>query len=629
MQGVKKKRQKIVKGTSSAVLLSILIHVGLFLIAGMLVVFTVTRKPEKVFEPPKAVERPKMKLKKPKVNLKKTAQPRSTTRIVVTRKNRTSMPDMQLPEMSGLGDDLGGGIGGGFDLMPDIGDMTIFGGGQTIGNDFVGTLYDFKRTRTGGPTGIEPNGFLFELAKFTKSDWKEYRLARYYRSPNKLYTTHFMIPTVASDVAPTAFGEPDMMGYAWAVLYKGQIVHPTGGTFRFWAQGDDVIIVRLAGRIVVDGSVSDAGSGSFRQILTGYINTTADSMKYYMGERRAEVGKWFTLEAGVPLDMEVVIGESPGGSFAAMLAIQEEGVEYPKSPQGGPLLPMFKTAEPTHEVLDSIYEHLVSGEVDCTNGPVFCDYVSDGSKKGKADTVEVPEPAPEPAAPQAVEPEKNEIRVWSTADGKTLEGEYVCIIGDKVVLRTATGKEVKVPRAQLSPEQIEYIDFLNPPIFDIDFRAKSKQRIISTRNAVSRVPSVLQWTFGAKLRQTSVRAYDHELNVAYYAIGQQIVDGEKYILLDRGNSSFTPTRENARSHSFLSDRTVELMTFVADGQSRGRKVSGNLVVVMDKRGEVIQYKASNEWLWKNYDKLKNLPVGAFMDNSCNRVYPTGPKATRY
>ena len=41
--------------------LGILIHVGLFLLAGMLVVFTVVKKEEKKFESPKAVEWPKMK----------------------------------------------------------------------------------------------------------------------------------------------------------------------------------------------------------------------------------------------------------------------------------------------------------------------------------------------------------------------------------------------------------------------------------------------------------------------------------------------------------------------------------------------------------------------------------------
>ena len=51
--------------------------------------------------------------------------------------------DIQLPELSGVADGLSTGLGG-FDLMPDLNEMTLFGGGQTIGNDFVGTFYDFK-----------------------------------------------------------------------------------------------------------------------------------------------------------------------------------------------------------------------------------------------------------------------------------------------------------------------------------------------------------------------------------------------------------------------------------------------------------------------------------------------------
>jgi len=46
-----KKRQKVVKGMPSAVLLSITIHAGLFLLAGMLVVFTVVKKEESLSRP--------------------------------------------------------------------------------------------------------------------------------------------------------------------------------------------------------------------------------------------------------------------------------------------------------------------------------------------------------------------------------------------------------------------------------------------------------------------------------------------------------------------------------------------------------------------------------------------------
>jgi len=110
MKNFSNKSGKTVKGIPSAVLLSIVIHAALFLLAGMLVVFTVVKKEEQKFEPPKAVERPKMRLKKPKVKVKKTSKPKPTQRIVA-KVNRANMPDIQLPEISGIGQDLGGGIG--------------------------------------------------------------------------------------------------------------------------------------------------------------------------------------------------------------------------------------------------------------------------------------------------------------------------------------------------------------------------------------------------------------------------------------------------------------------------------------------------------------------------------------
>ena len=167
MKRASKKEREITKGMPSAVVLSILIHAALFLLAGMFVVFTVVKKEEQKFVPPKAVERPKMKLRKPKVKVKKSSKPKPTTRIV-TKVKRASMPDIQLPEMSGMTAGLAGGIGG-FDLMPDLGEVTVFGGGQSIGNDFVGTFYDFKRDRSGRPIPmVAETQFADVLAEFVK-----------------------------------------------------------------------------------------------------------------------------------------------------------------------------------------------------------------------------------------------------------------------------------------------------------------------------------------------------------------------------------------------------------------------------------------------------------------------------
>ena len=117
-----------------AVLSAGAIHSMLFLLAGMLVVFTVVKKSEVYFEPPKAIERPKMKLKKPKVRVAKNAMPKATTRIVTSSKS-TSMPDIQLPEVSGIGSGLAGESIDGFDMMPDFQEVSVFGSASTVAAD--------------------------------------------------------------------------------------------------------------------------------------------------------------------------------------------------------------------------------------------------------------------------------------------------------------------------------------------------------------------------------------------------------------------------------------------------------------------------------------------------------------
>ena len=56
------------------------------------------------------------------------------------------------------------------------------------------------------------------------------------------------------------------------------------------------------------------------------------------------------------------------------MPVQVEGVEYPISSQGGPLLPAFKTEPFTQDMLDEIYKLLPEGECDLTGGPIFRDF---------------------------------------------------------------------------------------------------------------------------------------------------------------------------------------------------------------------------------------------------------------
>jgi len=621
------RKQKVAKGMPAAVLLSILIHTALFLLAGLFVVFTVVRQKEIEFEPPKAVERPKMKLKKPKVKVKKSAKPKPTTRIV-TKVQKADMPDIQLPEMSGMAEGLGGGIGG-FDLMPDPGEVSVFGSGQTVGNDFVGTFYDFKRDRHGKPlmAGMDPDKYHALLMKFFRNGWKPSGFSRYYRSPKKLYATTFMVPPIFSTAAPAAFGEPDTGGWLWAVHYQGQLVYKEDITFRFWGFADDIMLIRVDGKVVLSACWHDRPDGG-RGGITSQVyyspiwqTSSPDSFRYWLGNNSSVVGDWITLKAGEPLDMEVLIGESPGGIFCSMLMVEVQGAEYEKGPQGNPVLPIFKTAEVSRDLQDAIVVDLVPGEACVTNGPVFSDY--DTGIRTTANRVSETETPPA----KTEEKDSSEGREWMI-DGKSSKAKFVTTIGNKAVLQNSRGKQYKVPLELLSEEDRRFVELARPPVFKIDFSRKSSQRTDPPSPYSGSIPpTILDYVFTAKLRQTSAGSYNHELHVEFFAIGREVM-GDKYILLDWQENRFVPNEENKRSHAF-SGKTASTCACVVMTDLRGSKYYGYLVVVTDERGKIIQHAASNEWLFENLDNLRKLHVGNYMDRTCTRAYPTPPKSVRY
>jgi hypothetical protein len=285
-------KKGVVKGMPSAVLLSIAIHAALFFLAGALVVFTVVKKKEMEFEPPKAVERPKMKLKKPKVRIKKSSRPKSATRIV-SKANRASMPNIELPEMSGMGDGLGDGLGG-FDLMPDLEEISLFGGGRSIGNDFVGTFYDFNRDHSGRKIPMDPDKMRDVMLDFVQDGWRSSVFAPYYRSPRKLYATCFAIPPVHSTRAPSAFGEYNTPGYCWAAHYKGQLVYPEDITFRFWGQGDDFMLVRVGGKLVLQACWPDTAESYFLHLWSSGILPSGITIRWSATGSRSRAVKPLT-----------------------------------------------------------------------------------------------------------------------------------------------------------------------------------------------------------------------------------------------------------------------------------------------------------------------------------------------
>ncbi|MBN2163615.1 MAG: hypothetical protein JXR25_14850 [Pontiellaceae bacterium] len=614
----KNRKTSVNKGAPSGLLVSLIFHAAVFFVAGLFVVFTVVNKAEPEFVQPAPIERPKMQLKKPKVKVQKSSQPKPSSRIVAKVKSR-DMPEIQLPDMMGSGEGLlsgGTGDGGVFMDLPDINTVRLMGSKVSTGSDFIGTYYDFNRRSTGAGQSIDQNDFEEAILRFILSDWNTTLFSRYYKSPNKRYATCFMVPSIPSDLGPESFGEPGAAGYCWAVHYKGKLVHKDGIKFRFWGFGDDILMVRLDGKLVLAGSWPD----SVVQVGCGWHSPAPESGVYRLGIRGAQISDWITLEPGVPLDMEVLIGEIPGGSFCAQLLVEVDGVDYETNDQGGPILPMFTTETPSWGVIDAIAEHLVYGEAKLTNGPVFNDY---GASTTATDVAKQANVEKDASVDKKQEPE---LRTWTTTSGKTIQAKYDKVVMDRVWLVDAARKEIKIPLDSLVESDRFYVELYNPPQLDIEFHNKQDQLTGYYKGTIflheEIPPSVSEYSFKASVKAQGSKPYHHGLHVSYYAIGRQRLDRDKYVLLEKRKGTFVPSESE---EIILSGAKIRLRDYIQRDINRGHEFAHYLVLVRDERGEIIAHRESASWLFENLNKLEKLPAGAYMNTDCRRVHPTGPK----
>ncbi len=366
-----KKRFFASHSKSSAMVISLSFHAIIAVVAILVVAVKVILPEDPDFQV-KKVTRPTMPPKKIQVpvNVKKRKpKPRLRKRIVVNKKTFT---DIQMPEISGIKGGLGNmgedGIGGiGFDI--EIGDL--FGGDKSMGNELTGTFYDLKQTKEGKPSklGVQYAKaleedirttdaqaiFYEELARFNKG-WNLSRLDAYFKAPKKKYATFFMIPNINSSEATEAFGVSEVVTPDfWAAYYEGHIAASETGHYRFCGYGDDILLVRINKRLVIDASFEPYKP----DLHTNWTSDDEDNQKYPIDGDMMYHGDWFKMTKGRPVKMEVLIGDV-GGRCSSRLLIQKKGVKYREvsfSYTKGkgedaetitgirPVLPVFKTKE--------------------------------------------------------------------------------------------------------------------------------------------------------------------------------------------------------------------------------------------------------------------------------------------
>ncbi len=271
---------------------------------------------------------------------------------------------------SGNGSAGGPSIGSGMApvLSDGNGSKNPFGMAGNRSGALIGTFYDLKQTNNRKPTNMTDEEMRNELPEIVKRGFKDSVFRKYYKAPRELYQTKLFIPSISADGAPAAFEcQKDVQPRRWLVTYRGGVIAPKSGKFRFVGLCDDVMVIRFDNRPVFDYGYTIAGTGTAINGRTDEVNGNKKNVElanqirrdtpmrvpisFYRYERTPmhnsyvggmAVGAEFSVEAGKSYPIDILIGEIPGGSFSVALMIEEVGATYQKDPAGFPILPLFR-----------------------------------------------------------------------------------------------------------------------------------------------------------------------------------------------------------------------------------------------------------------------------------------------
>jgi hypothetical protein len=211
---------------------------------------------------------------------------------------------------------------------------SVFGTTTAQGKELIGRLFDLKQDAQRRKRSWD---YFTDLRELIASGVKPTKLLQYYSPPRKLYLSHLFVPPVRAEKGPEVFDvETTVRPTGWFIDYSGTIVAPETGEFRFVGAADDILLVFVDGRLVLDGCypgerISGRKSAEFEGRHAGLQGNTLD------------YGEWLSLTKGREHRIDIVFGEHPGGWMHGVLLVQQRDRQYRTEPSGRPILPPFAT----------------------------------------------------------------------------------------------------------------------------------------------------------------------------------------------------------------------------------------------------------------------------------------------
>ena len=257
------------------------------------------------------------------------AMPKTDSAIIPVSMSAMGGSGVGLSMGTGGASGSGGGGGGG---------LAIFGL-HTGGEGLAGTFYDLKQTPGRQSTNMTPELYGKIITDFANSGFNAGLLSRFFKADKPVYATQIWIPKIPAELGPAAFQlEKVVAPRMWCVYYKGQVTAPDSFTFHFVGAGDDVMLVKFDGKLVL------ARCWYIRTNWKPQANYAYDFSDIPNGFAKGDA---IQVEGGHTYPIEVVIGEQPGGQSFATLLQEIDGVTYDKDAKGNPILPVFRMSSAT------------------------------------------------------------------------------------------------------------------------------------------------------------------------------------------------------------------------------------------------------------------------------------------
>lgn len=267
----------------------------------------------------------------------------------------TPMDDLAMPDtsslmggsvggggFSGMGVGTGSGSGIGSGAMKGFTAMTFFGR-QGEGDGLPGSFYDMKQDRDRKPLSYTGafNQYAANINKAASKRFSESALKEYYKASQQVNFTYLLVPAnLPAAEGPKCFNaEKEVEPRGWFVHYSGMVTPPKSGTWRFVGFFDDLLVVYVNNKPVLDGSwvpMVEAGERDRDEEIRQEFKGPSIS-----GNRTAYSGKWIKLNE--PFKLDIVVGETPGGLVGGLLMVQNKDEKYEMRPDGTPVLPLFTT----------------------------------------------------------------------------------------------------------------------------------------------------------------------------------------------------------------------------------------------------------------------------------------------